>query len=68
MTVHFFFFQAEDGIRDPLGSRGLGEVYRRQRQIQTPPRMGLFGGYVFLDEKREFLSLAIKIFFGDKKV
>ena len=25
-----FFFQAEDGIRDRLRSRGLGEVYKRQ--------------------------------------
>ena len=24
------FFQAEDGIRDVLGSRGLGDVYKRQ--------------------------------------
>ncbi len=28
--VLFFFFQAEDGIRDVLGSRGLGDVYKRQ--------------------------------------
>ncbi|VTU72690.1 hypothetical protein AMBR_EADFOONE_02823 [Lacticaseibacillus rhamnosus] len=28
----FFFFQAEDGIRDPLWSRGLGDVYKRQAQ------------------------------------
>ena len=27
-----FFFQAEDGIRDPLWSRGLGDVYKRQQQ------------------------------------
>ena len=26
----FFFFQAEDGIRDRLRSRGLGDVYKRQ--------------------------------------
>ena len=26
----FFFFQAEDGIRDPEMSRGLGDVYKRQ--------------------------------------
>ena len=25
-----FFFQAEDGIRDCLLSRGLGDVYKRQ--------------------------------------
>ena len=28
--VWFFFFQAEDGIRDLVRSRGLGDVYKRQ--------------------------------------
>ena len=28
--LHFFFFQAEDGIRDLVRSRGLGDVYKRQ--------------------------------------
>ena len=28
----FFFFQAEDGIRDLVRSRGLGDVYKRQGQ------------------------------------
>ena len=27
-----FFLQAEDGIRDLVRSRGLGDVYKRQRQ------------------------------------
>ena len=27
----FFFFQAEDGIRDLVRSRGLGDVYKRQQ-------------------------------------
>eukprot|EP00658_Telonema_sp_P-2_P026988 TRINITY_DN2094_c0_g2_i1.p1 TRINITY_DN2094_c0_g2~~TRINITY_DN2094_c0_g2_i1.p1 ORF type:complete len:230 (+),score=50.46 TRINITY_DN2094_c0_g2_i1:31-720(+) len=27
----FFFFQAEDGIRDAQESRGLGDVYKRQK-------------------------------------
>ena len=26
-----FFFQAEDGIRDLVRSRGLGDVYKRQK-------------------------------------
>ena len=35
MSMHesstlFFFFQAEDGIRDAQESRGLGDVYKRQ--------------------------------------
>eukprot|EP00658_Telonema_sp_P-2_P034048 TRINITY_DN24896_c0_g1_i1.p1 TRINITY_DN24896_c0_g1~~TRINITY_DN24896_c0_g1_i1.p1 ORF type:complete len:135 (+),score=19.22 TRINITY_DN24896_c0_g1_i1:82-486(+) len=29
--VFFFFFQAEDGIRDAQESRGLGDVYKRQQ-------------------------------------
>ena len=28
-----FFFQAEDGIRDLVRSRGLGDVYKRQINI-----------------------------------
>ena len=31
MWCWFFFFQAEDGIRDLVRSRGLGDVYKRQR-------------------------------------
>ena len=30
MCYLFFFFQAEDGIRDLVRSRGLGDVYKRQ--------------------------------------
>ena len=30
MFYIFFFFQAEDGIRDRSPSRGLGDVYKRQ--------------------------------------
>ena len=30
-----FFFQAEDGIRDLVRSRGLGDVYKRQEQRGT---------------------------------
>ena len=33
--VFFFFFQAEDGIRDLVRSRGLGDVYKRQGSIST---------------------------------
>ena len=29
----FFFFQAEDGIRDLVRSRGLGDVYKRQPML-----------------------------------
>ena len=44
-----FFFQAEDGIRDLVRSRGLGDVYKRQAVIgagaevngsKPPPDLG----------------------------
>ena len=31
MRCVIFFFQAEDGIRDLVRSRGLGDVYKRQK-------------------------------------
>ena len=34
--VYYFFFQAEDGIRDRSPSRGLGDVYRRQIKSVLP--------------------------------
>ena len=30
-----FFFQAEDGIRDLVRSRGLGDVYKRQTSARS---------------------------------
>ena len=33
MCVMFFFFQAEDGIRYLVRSRGLGDVYKRQPRL-----------------------------------
>mgnify|MGYP003381476479 CR=1 FL=1 len=33
--VVFFFFQAEDGIRDLVRSRGLGDVYKRQAKLRA---------------------------------
>ena len=37
LLVCFFFFQAEDGIRDLVRSRGLGDVYKRQ--LRDPGRI-----------------------------
>ena len=34
-----FFFQAEDGIRDLVRSRGLGDVYKRQGQMISVIRL-----------------------------
>ena len=43
VDLFFFFFQAEDGIRDLVRSRGLGDVYKRQlllpeADLQDSPR------------------------------
>src|SRR5674536_400951 len=38
VLVLFFFFQAEDGIRDAQESRGLGDVYKRQYPESRPDR------------------------------
>ena len=35
-----FFFQAEDGIRDLVRSRGLGDVYKRQGEFFWPLTTG----------------------------
>eukprot|EP00831_Metopus_contortus_P018079 TRINITY_DN17694_c0_g1_i2.p1 TRINITY_DN17694_c0_g1~~TRINITY_DN17694_c0_g1_i2.p1 ORF type:complete len:157 (+),score=52.42 TRINITY_DN17694_c0_g1_i2:86-556(+) len=37
MCFFFFFFQAEDGIRDVERSRGLGDVYKRQVHGELVP-------------------------------
>ena len=39
----FFFFQAEDGIRDLVRSRGLGDVYKRQVLDEGTHRTGSGG-------------------------
>eukprot|EP00656_Telonema_subtile_P038430 TRINITY_DN43286_c0_g1_i1.p1 TRINITY_DN43286_c0_g1~~TRINITY_DN43286_c0_g1_i1.p1 ORF type:complete len:127 (-),score=12.34 TRINITY_DN43286_c0_g1_i1:71-451(-) len=38
LSLFVFFFQAEDGIRDLVRSRGLGDVYKRQEYgtMSTP--------------------------------
>ena len=33
----YVFFQAEDGIRDLVRSRGLGDVYKRQHKTRRTP-------------------------------
>ena len=35
---YIFFFQAEDGIRNRVRSRGLGDVYKRQAQVRRSLR------------------------------
>ena len=53
-----FFFQAEDGIRDLVRSRGLGDVYKRQGGASastplTPRSRGLVEGASDPRERRE---------------
>ena len=45
--MYFFFFQAEDGIRDLVRSRGLGDVYKRQEHF--------FSGFVGLIDKTDVI-------------
>ena len=48
-SVGFFFFQAEDGIRDLVRSRGLGDVYKRQNIQLRTPTPGIVENYVALN-------------------
>ena len=66
VVVCVFFFQAEDGIRDLVRSRGLGDVYKRQvlptgEIIRTPPVPQHASGpdwpRLFLGAEGTFLSL-----------
>ena len=49
----FFFFQAEDGIRDLVRSRGLGDVYKRQGAF-TEAMLDAFSGKSCQDTDGEF--------------
>ena len=54
LLLSFFFFQAEDGIRDLVRSRGLGDVYKRQdTKFTRSPRHGK--QRLFFDYKNENL-------------
>ena len=44
LCVYFFFFQAEDGIRDLVRSRGLGDVYKRQPGLKVNPQSEMLTG------------------------
>ena len=42
VELRCFFFQAEDGIRDLVRSRGLGDVYKRQIRRSRLKKSTLF--------------------------
>ena len=47
----FFFFQAEDGIRDSSTSRGLGDVYKRQDEdTERLRRFGRSQGLIIMTQ------------------
>ena len=46
----FFFFQAEDGIRDLVRSRGLGDVYKRHGTTGLASMLDLNGDGNPLDD------------------
>ena len=63
MLYGLFFFQAEDGIRDLVRSRGLGDVYKRQPLDQLKiyadsMSQGDFSKKINLKTKDEFNDLA----------
>mgnify|MGYP002682755009 CR=1 FL=1 len=61
---YFFFFQAEDGIRDLVRSRGLGDVYKRQGATEAliciqAVREGLIPPTVNLERPEEGLGINV---------
>eukprot|EP00656_Telonema_subtile_P057750 TRINITY_DN9576_c0_g1_i1.p1 TRINITY_DN9576_c0_g1~~TRINITY_DN9576_c0_g1_i1.p1 ORF type:complete len:199 (+),score=39.98 TRINITY_DN9576_c0_g1_i1:1-597(+) len=64
MVLIFFFFQAEDGIRDLVRSRGLGDVYKRQ--VQNLDEV------LARDDADQFLNLFLgsraRVIVGDEEV
>ena len=61
----FFFFQAEDGIRDLVRSRGLGDVYKRQPEpsstVITPslPTFSIAWAMVLPIDSSEFAEICL---------
>ena len=61
LCVCFFFFQAEDGIRDLVRSRGLGDVYKRQ--LMTSAGATIIAGSIYIfspnDPKQSIAELPV---------
>ena len=60
----FFFFQAEDGIRDAQESRGLGDVYKRQVWI-GPSGSRAYGGAAEIAAVADEIGMAPGTDLGD---
>ena len=55
--MRFVFFQAEDGIRDLVRSRGLGDVYKRQLVYRLKSENGK---NIFCDGGAEIVNELLK--------
>ena len=53
-SVSSFCFQAEDGIRDLVRSRGLGDVYKRQMQDGATNQNGIYSIQCKVDDDPSF--------------
>ena len=62
VDVFFFFFQAEDGIRDLVRSRGLGDVYKRQVISDRAGATAFQDPSVRLQQSRIELDMALQSF------
>ena len=63
MRFGCFFFQAEDGIRDLVRSRGLGDVYKRQLLVLSNIPFAMIGGVFGLLLAGEYLSVPASVGF-----
>src|SRR5674536_236476 len=64
--VLFFFFQAEDGIRDAQESRGLGDVYKRQGDSWDLALFGHRGRLSFTRISQPWLTQSAKVWAGEE--
>ena len=53
-----FFFQAEDGIRDLVRSRGLGDVYKRQHPQRLAERAVILDVWIMLAGDKNDIHMA----------
>ena len=63
LCVVCFFFQAEDGIRDAQESRGLGDVYKRQRwgSLASAPAVCNIGMRPTFDDQGRGVTLEVHV-------
>ena len=58
-----FFFQAEDGIRDLVRSRGLGDVYKRQA-YPTPTKANIKLAFEAIKKEAKAADILLVYFSG----